>query len=176
MTTRAHTTAALTPGRTPSSLGEILRSGALGGILGGIAMAGWMVIAATLEGMDPLEALEPMGSALGGPEAGDGGGQRLALGLLLHLLVAGAWGVVLAAMLGHEFPAGMAAGLGVGFAFFALGVMMSVVVTDEMRAGMRPLGGAWVIAHAVYGLVAGWSAQRLRQRLYAGAPLHARTT
>ena len=95
------------------------------------------------------------------------GSVPLVYGLALHLLFAGAVGVVLTTLLPPWYEPRFAAAMCVGFALAVMAIMTSFVlpwVNPSLRAEMPTLGGSWVIAHAVYGLSVGALAQRLRQR------------
>ncbi len=167
----------LAPGRVRRH--ELLASGIISGVLGGLAMLGVAGIAAALQDLDPLRSLELVGETFVGPEA-LGRGAKIALGALIHLAVAASFGVLFAALVPREYAAGSAMGLGVGFGLFAAGLMMTVIVpwvNPGFREGIQVIGGSWVVAHAVFGLVLG-AAPSIRRRLSAPAagpasPLHA---
>jgi hypothetical protein len=102
-----------------------------------------------------------------GPEALDGAA-KLAFGAAVHLATAAALGVLYSAVVPRDFPTACAVGVGVGLALFALMFMMPVVVpwaNPGFRGAMQAIGGAWVIAHAVFGAVLG-AAPALRRWLW----------
>jgi hypothetical protein len=145
---------------------EVFASGALSGIAGGVAMVGVAGISAAAQGLAPEYALRIIGESFVAPEALDGAA-KAAFGALVHLATAAALGVLFAGLVARDFPTTCAMGAGVGFALFTLGLMMSLVVpwaNPGFRAGMQAIGGAWVIAHAIFGLTLGL-APALRRRL-----------
>jgi hypothetical protein len=149
---------------------ELLLSGVVSGVLGGVAMLVVAGIAAALQDVDPLRPLEIMGETFLGPDALERGA-KIALGGLLHLVVAAALGVLFAALAPREYAPGSAMGLGVGFGLFTAGLMMTALVpwvNPGFREGIQVIGGSWVVAHAVFGLVVG-AAPALRRRLSAPA-------
>jgi hypothetical protein len=150
---------------------EVLVSGILSGIVGGGAMMGVAMIAATSQGLAAAHPLQVIGESFVGPGAFDGAAGRLAFGALVHLVTSVAFGVLLAAIIPRDFPMASAFGAGVGAALFALMLMMSLVVpwaNPGFRRGMQDLGGSWVIAHAVFGAVLG-TTPALRRWLFREA-------
>jgi len=146
---------------------DVIVSGVVAGVLGGIVMALFLAVCALEAGMDPLHPLRVIGSTFGGPEALEGGGGVVAFGAALHLTTSALFGVVLAALIPRDFPSGCAIGVGAAYGLFTLGVMMSVVVpavNPLFRPEMQPVGGSWVIAHVLYGLALGF-VPALRRRL-----------
>lgn len=156
--------------------GEILLAGGAAGFAGGIVMILWMIFAALMDDRGPLSALEPIGLTFLGDWAVEGTALVTVWGIFLHLAVAAAFGAIFTAMLGPEFPYGSAFIIGVGYAWVILAVAASLVlpvVNPTLRDHMPALGGAWVIAAALYGVVVGagpplrlW----IRRRLDAASP------
>jgi hypothetical protein len=146
-------------------------AGSIAGLAGGLAMAACLVSAAVVEGIEPFAPLEPMGATFG--EAVEpGGAGSLLLGVLLHLAVSATVGLLFATVLPPDFPPGNAAFLCVGFALTVMGFMTSCVVPAAnplLEESFHGLGGSWVIAHALFGLTAGYLCQRLRRPRVAGA-------
>ncbi|HET8541063.1 MAG TPA: hypothetical protein VFL83_14410 [Anaeromyxobacter sp.] len=149
-----------------------VRTGIAAGVLGGLAMAAWMAASAALEGAGPLAPLWPLADAFARGPGAERSAATLLLGVALHLAFSAAVGVVLAAAVPRDFgpvPAGVVCA---GGALLVMAVMTTVVlpaVNPTMRAEMPAFGGAWVIAHAVYGLTVGAAAQLVRHRARLGA-------
>lgn len=138
---------------------EVLASGILMGIAGGVAMLAVAMIGATSQGIAAMHPLQVIGESFVGPETFDGTA-RIAFGAVVHLATSVAFGVLLAAIVPRDFPMASAIGVGVGFALFALMFMMLLVVpwaNPGFRRAMQDIGGTWVIAHAVYGAALGMS-------------------
>ncbi len=151
----------------------ILVPGFAAGLLGGIAMAIWMLASAAIDGMEPLAPLRPMGDTFAGSEPRGGGAAVLLYGLALHMLFSGAVGVLFTALLPGDLEPRFASVMCVGFAFAAMAIMTSFVLpayNPSLRAEMPELGGSWVLAHAAYGATVGLFAQKLRQRRRAAGP------
>jgi hypothetical protein len=149
---------------------DVLASGIVSGVAGGVAMVVIAMIGAGSEDIAPMRALELIGETFVGADALSGSA-KLAFGALVHLCVSVAFGIVLAGILPADFPVASAIGVGVGFALFALGLMISLVVpwaNPGFRGGMQDIGGTWVIAHAVFGATLG-TAPMLRRWLARGA-------
>jgi hypothetical protein len=128
-------------------------------------MAAYLVLAAAVQGMEPWTALEPMGATFRRPVEPGGVGAML-YGLSLHLAVSALVGLLYATMLPRDFPPWSAAFLCVGFSAAVLGFMTSCIVPSAnpvLEDSFHGLGGSWVIAHALFGLTAGYTCQRLRQ-------------
>lgn len=136
---------------------EVLASGILTGIAGGIAMLAVAMIGATSQGIAAMHPLQVIGESFVGPEAFDGAA-KIAFGALVHLATSVAFGILLAAIVPRDFPMASAIGVGVGFAVFALMFMMPLVVpwaNPGFRRAMQGIGGSWVLAHAVFGATLG---------------------
>ena len=94
----------------------------------------------------------------------------LLYGVALHFAMSMALGILFTAILPGDFPAGTSSALGLGYGLIAAAVMTSAVLPEVnplMRERMPDLGGAWVIAHGLFGLALGvapplrrWSAAR----------------
>ena len=145
------------------ALGGVVRqssavaSGIVSGLLGGAAMALFLAAAASAAGMPARHVLEAIGATF--VEAGALGGMGQVLGgAVLHALVAVAAGLAYAAVVPRDLPPSCAAVLGLGCALFLAGIMMSLVVplaNPGFREQAQPLGGSWVVGHALYGVVLG---------------------
>jgi hypothetical protein len=96
------------------------------------------------------------------------GGAAVAAGLLLHAALSAAFGAAFAGLLPGGFPAASATTVGAGYGLLVAGLMTSLVVPDGVRERMQPIGGAWVVGHAVYGLVLAAALARRRGGVRAG--------
>jgi len=137
---------------------EVLASGIFTGVAGGIVMMAMGMIAATAQGIPPVHPLEVIGESFVGPEALDGTAAKAAFGALVFFLTAAGLGIVFAAIAPRELGTSCAMGLGAGIALFAMGVMMSAIVpwvNPGFRDGFQVIGGWWVVAHAVFGVILG---------------------
>jgi hypothetical protein len=151
----------------PRARTQTLAPGFAAGVLGGIVMAAAMVVAATLDGLEPLEPLRPLGDTFAGGEARDGGWPLLVYGIALHLLFAGVVGVLLAVLLPRDLEPRFASVMCIGYALGVMAVMTSYVLpafNASLSYEMPVQGGAWVLAHAAYGLAAGFLIQVFRRR------------
>lgn len=147
--------------------GATLLPGFGAGLLGGLAMAVWMVASAAIDGMEPFASLRPIADTFSAAEPRGEGAGALAYALTLHMLFAGVIGIVLTMLLPRDIEPRFASVVCVGFAFGVMAIMTSYVLpaySPGMRERMPELGGSWVIAHAAYGATVGFFAQRFRQR------------
>jgi hypothetical protein len=152
---------------------EIVVAGIAAGALGGIAMLAFMAGAAALDGDSALGPLRAVGTALRGREALDGGAGTIAWGVAVHLLMGAALGVAFAAIVPRAMETASGMLLGAGVALVAMAVIVPVLIpraAPALAAAMPRHGGAWVIAHAIFGAVAGL-APWLRRRM-GGAVRH----
>lgn len=154
-----------------------LAAGVAAGLVGGVAMAAWMMASALVDGAEPLAPLRPLADTFS-DTARERTAAALLLGLALHLAFSAVVGLVLTALVPPDFPVGAAGAVCTGMAFLVMALMVTTVlprVNPSMRAWMPAFGGAWVIAHALYGLTVGIVAQAIRHRSRARvAELHAR--
>jgi hypothetical protein len=137
---------------------SVLLQGTAAGLLGGTVMAVFVVFAAAKAGMPALYPLQVIGATVVGAGFVERAAVAIVTGVALHAVVAAGFGVLLASL----FPRGVnitcGSVLGVGYAFLVMGIMASLVVPAAnpfFRAEMQPIGGAWVIAHALLGATGG---------------------
>jgi hypothetical protein len=159
---------------------EILRAGAAAGALGGVAMMAFMMAASALDGDSALSPLRAVGTTFRGREALDGGAGTIAWGVAVFVLFGAALGVAFAAAVPRDMrvPSGMVLGAGMGLLAMAFLVRLVIPhVAPALAASMPRHGGAWVIAHAVFGAVTGiapWLRRRIggevRRRAAAPTP------
>jgi hypothetical protein len=164
---------ALAPGSAVGQRGA-LASGISSGLLGGAVMAVSLALAASAAGMPGVHPLKVMGAAFVGPEAFGGGWGPVLYGAALHALMSIGLGLVYAAVVPRDLPPLCAAVVGIGYAMFVAGIMASSVmptVNPGFRAAAQPIGGAWVMAHALFGAALGLSyTQRRSSRDAARGP------
>jgi hypothetical protein len=157
---------------------EVLASGIITGIAGGMVMLAVAMFGARSEELETTHALQVIGESFVGPEALDGA-TKIAFGALVHLTTSVAFGILLASIVPRDFPMASAIGVGVGFALFALMFMMPVVVpwaNPGFRRGMQDIGGTWVLAHALFGATLGMSPALRRWFVHAASGASAQTT
>lgn len=166
--------AATAPASAPSRRAGLLRTGIASGLLGGAAMAVFVLLAAAAAGMDPLLPMKAIGATFVGPEALRAGAGIVAWGVLLHAATSAAFGVLFVALFPLDLRPLGAGVLGAGYAMFVLGVMAAGVapaVNAHFRAAAQPMGGSWVVAHVIFGCALGLSAARLARRRAAAGGL-----
>lgn len=106
---------------------EVIGPGLVAGWLGALAMLVVAGIHSALVGLGPLWPLARVGDALVGTAAGGGAAVAL-LGLLLHLIVAGVWGVLFNAALPRGVSTKGAFVLGLLYGVFVFAVMNWLVL------------------------------------------------
>ncbi|HEX9401092.1 MAG TPA: hypothetical protein VF912_13360 [Anaeromyxobacter sp.] len=155
--------------------GEVWMAGAVAGLLAAATMIVFMAAAAALDG-DALGPLRAVGSTLRGREALSGGAGTIAWAVLLHLAVGAALGVAYAAVVPRDMPLHSSVVLGAGCALVVMAFAVQLLVpavSPVLAAAMPAHGGAWVIAHVLFGAVAGL-APALRRRIGAARATGAR--
>ena len=141
----------------PRAVSDLVVGGAGAGSLAGAAMLLWATVSAAFLDLSPAHPLELTGATFIGSEALDGVPAML-YGLLLWAVVSAALGIVYAALIPRDFPFDGAALLGVGYSFVVLAMMTSVVlpgVNPDLHAELPAMGGSWVIAYVVFGVLLG---------------------
>lgn len=150
--------------------GDVLSAGCAAGLLAAVAMILFMAAVGAWDGGDALGPLRAVGSTFRGQEALAGGAGTIAWGVLLHLVVGAVLGTAFAAIVPSDMPLHSSVVLGAGCALVVMSFAIPVVVPrlSPVLAGQMPVhGGAWVIAHALFGAVAGIG-PALRGRVGAG--------
>jgi hypothetical protein len=156
--------------RPPARAAESWCSLAADGLVGATAMMAWMTAAASLQGDGALAPLRAVGSAFRGAEALPGGIGTIAWAAVLHLAVGAALGVLFGEVLPpvRQVPGAMVLGAALALGAMALAIELVLPhVAPVLRASMPRHGGAWVIAHAVFGAATA-TAPCLRRRLRPG--------
>lgn len=146
--------------------GRTTVAGLVAGAAAGVAMAAFMMAAAAFDGADPLAPLWPMRSVFS-DVARERTAATFLLGVASHLGFSALVGLAVTALLPRGYPLGASAMLGVGAALFVMAFMTSLVLpalNPTMRAAMPRFGGAWVLAHGVWGVTLGLVAQAIRHR------------
>ena len=133
----------------------VVGAGALAGLVGGVLMALWGMIAGAACGQGPFAQLKLIGATFTGVEALVGGPGFVVWGLALHLLVSAAWGVVFALIVGRDVALSVAIVAGLLFSVGVLVVMTFVaspVLDPVLRQRIPMMHGAWIVQHALYGV------------------------
>jgi hypothetical protein len=157
--------------------GGVWRDGVAAGVLAALAMMAFMMLAAALDGTsDLLDPLRAVGTSFRGADASPVGALPVVWGMVLHLAVGAAFGAAFASIFPRDLSLAAGAVLGGGCALLAMGLALTAIVpavAPGLDERMPPQGGAWVIAHAIFGAVAGlgpWLHRRLRERRGRRAP------
>jgi hypothetical protein len=165
--------------RTPPSFdtgdvpvgGEIFKAGVISGLIGGVLMAVWAMISTTAQGLGAFAVLELIGAAFRGPEALIKGPFTLVFGIVLHLVVASAFGVLFATLVRRDTPATIAtiAGFAYGLGLFVLMSFVVVPVVDPVMSNrVSMMIGTVLTMHVLYGFGVGL-APRLRREFARAA-------
>jgi hypothetical protein len=151
------------------------RVGTAAGLAAAVAMMAFMAVAAGLDG-DALDPLRAVGTSFRGEDATRTGVVPVVWGTFLHLAIGAAFGAAFAAIAPKDLTAAAGAVLGAGAALLLMGFVLSAVapiVAPLARSLMSPNGGAWIVAHAALGAIAGlgpWLHRRMRARAARRAP------
>ncbi|HET7755434.1 MAG TPA: hypothetical protein VFK85_16135 [Anaeromyxobacteraceae bacterium] len=152
---------------------DLLYAGIGGGLFAGAAMMAFAAVAAAIGGLPSSRPLELVAATFADRDAVavDANAVALATGALLWAAVSAALGLLYAATVPSDFRFPSAAIMGIGFSCILIAIMTSLVlpsVNPAMRAGMPEMGGAWVLAYAVFGAALG-VIPMLRRRMTAQA-------
>jgi hypothetical protein len=167
MATNARVFDAAIPEERSTRKHDVRVAGVVGGIAAGAAMMVAAMVGASVEDLRLARPLELPALMFLGDDA-EGGAAAL-LGLLIWFAVSAVLGAIFASVVPSDFPFASSAMLGVGYAFILLALMSNVAlpaVNPAMRAEMTVMGGGWVIAYAVFGVVLG-VVPYLRRRVLA---------
>ena len=105
---------------------EVIQAGALGGLIGGVAMALLATIYDAIAGVGFWMPIRAIAATVLGHDASTGAGPVL-LGLVIHLAVSIAWGIFFAAITPRELPPAASIAFGT-FGGLTILVVMSLVV------------------------------------------------
>jgi hypothetical protein len=165
-------------GRTPTARPpdavarhEVLSSGIACGLGAGVAMLLLAMISAALQDVSIWRPLEALGETFVGPQALPGTAAKILFGLLVHAATSAALGITFAAIAPRDMTLASGMGVGLGFSLVSVALMMMTVVpwvNPGFRQGIAVIGGTWVIAIALFGVLVGL-APALRRRLSQGA-------
>jgi hypothetical protein len=136
------------------------------GLLAAVAMMAFMAAVAAIDGsaLDPLRAV---GTSFRGTDPSTAGPLPVLWGIVLHLAVGAAFGLAFIAVAPRETTGPAGAVLGAGYAIVVMAFVLPFVVpalAPALHERMPAHGGAWVIAHALFGAVAGLGPS-LRRRI-----------
>jgi uncharacterized membrane protein YagU involved in acid resistance len=132
----------------------VVESGIAAGLIGGLAMLGFIIARAVIGGIGWWAPLQTIGAAIDGPEALYGGPRAIAGGLFLHFAFSIAWGLVYAALVRRSLTPGVSLFVGV---VFGAGVwfVMTFVVIPAINPMLREQASAdplmFFLAYLVYG-------------------------
>jgi len=142
------------------AVGEVVKAGAAAGVIGGLLMAAFAMIATTLLGQGPFAVPQLIGAAFRGPEALLSGFGIVVWGVVLHLLTSAAYGMLFATLVRRDTPRGIAMLAGVAFALGIFVLMMFVIVpvVDPVMANRASMMiGTMLVMHVLYGVGLGLS-------------------
>ncbi len=135
------------------SKGQLAKSGALAGLIAGIAMAMVAMIYAASRGMGLFAPPRQIAAVLQGPEALLGGGGTIILGIMIHMMVSIVWGIVFGLIAGRltaggQFGAGMVYG---AVLWFIMSFLVLPWANETMGDRTKLVPAAWFIEHLVFG-------------------------
>jgi hypothetical protein len=155
---------------------DVWKAGVLSGVLAAVAMMAFMAVVSAVDGGAPLDALRAVGTTLRGADASTEGPLPVAWGAFLHLVVGAGLGVAFTALVPKDLGGSASAVLGAGSGLIAMAFALMALV-PRLAPGLQPRmsahGGAWVIAHALFGAVLGlgpWLWRRMEERTRPGRP------
>jgi hypothetical protein len=132
-------------------------AGVAAGLLAAVAMMAFLAAVAALDGsaLDPLRAV---GTSFRGSDPSTAGALPVLWGLVLHLAVGAAFGLAFTVVAPRDTTGPAGAVLGAGYALIVMAFALPFVVpalAPGLHARMPAHGGSWVIAHTLFGAVAG---------------------
>jgi hypothetical protein len=151
---------------------EIFKAGVISGLIGGALMAAWAMVATSALGLGPFAVPQLIGAAFRGPEALLKGASTIALGVMLHLIVSAAFGVLFTMLVRRDTPRGIAVLAGVAYALGVFVLMTFVVVpvvNPVMSNRVSMMIGTVLMMHVLYGIALGL-APTLRRRFSRRPP------
>ena len=144
--------------------GEVMKAGIISGVIGGVMMAMYGMIATTALGQGPFEVPQLIGAAFRGPEALLSGPLTIVWGVVLHVLVSAAFGMLFATLVRRDTSPGISTLAGVAYAL-GLFVLMTFVVANRVSMMI----GTMLVMHVLFGIGVGL-APRLRRAFAAPPP------
>lgn len=138
----------------PGTIGPSLKAGAAAGLIGGLAMAAWVVGTAPVQGVNWTVPLQLLGTPLVGHVPFGPAGAAPIYGLVLHLTVSALLGLLFGAALPHTRSAGLTLLLGLGYALVVMVIATGLVlpvVNPPLRTALRTMTGPWVVGHLLFG-------------------------
>jgi hypothetical protein len=132
-------------------------AGVAAGLLAAVAMMAFMAAVAAVDG-SPLDPLRAVGTSFRGSDPSTAGPLPVLWGIVLHLAAGAAFGVAFMAVAPRATTAAAGTVLGAGYAIVVMALVLPFIVpavAPGLHARMSAHGGAWVIAHALFGAVAG---------------------
>lgn len=143
----------------------ILEAGVVAGVAAGVGMAFWLVVYGAFTDLGALTPLKLIGGTFYGSDALGPGYGAAFWGLVLHLAVSGAFGVLFSAVISPRADPMVAVAAAVAYGLVVWLVMtfgVMPVVDPLMRPRVSTLSTAWFGAHLVYGAILGLAPQLRR--------------
>ena len=152
---------------------EIASSGALAGLAGGVMMVFYLMLYSDFWGAGFGLPLRLFGATFFGVDALIGGVGVMLVGLLLHLVVSAALGILYALIPRPTTTTfhSLLGGIGFGVAVLIVSTFLVLPAADPVlraRVALTPM--AWFLSHAIYGALMGGLVMPLRRR-FGAAPL-----
>lgn len=140
--------------------GEVVKAGAVAGVIGGLVMAVYAIVAGLVLQQGPFAIPRLIGAAFRGPEALVSGFGTVVWGVVLHLIVSAAFGVLFATLVRRDTPRPVAMLAGVAFALGLFVLMMFVVVpvvNPVMANRVSMMIGTMLVMHVLFGFGLGFA-------------------
>src|SRR5438128_12307130 len=83
---------------------EVIKAGAVAGIIGGVLMAVWGMFATLAHGLGPFAVPQLIGASFRGPEALLQGPVTVVIGVAIHLVTSALFGVLFATLVRRDTP------------------------------------------------------------------------
>lgn len=147
---------------------EVIKAGIVSGVIGGLAMAAYAMVAGVVLGQGAFAVPQLIGAVFRGPEALLQPPSATLIGIGVHVLTAAAFGVLFATLVRRDTPAPVAMLAGVAYALgvFVLMVFVVVPIVNPVMANrVSMMVGTVLMMHVIYGLGLGL-APRLRKAFH----------
>lgn len=156
---------------------EVIKAGVVSGLIGGVLMAAYAMAAGVVLKQGAFAIPKLIGATFRGPEALLSGPGTIAWGIVLHLIVSAAFGVLFATLVRRDTPrpASMLAGIAFALGLFVMMMFVVVPVTNPVMANrVSMMIGTTLVMHLLYGIGLGL-APTLRRVFVQKAPPVVRT-
>ena len=138
--------------------GEVIKAGVVSGLLGGVLMAAYAMIAGLALKQGAFAIPQLIGATFRGPEALLSGPGTIVWGVALHLIVSAAFGVLFATLVRRDTPrpASMLAGIAFSLGIFVMMMFVVVPVANPVMANrVSMMIGTTLVMHVLFGVGVG---------------------